>query len=51
MTMTFPAARPAAWWQTDDFWQYALFAAVAFIRATASRAGVPVHQACQDLAR
>ena len=30
-----------AWWQTDDFWQYALFAAVAYIRAAASRAGVP----------
>ena len=38
-----------AWWQTDDFWQYALFAAVAYIRAAASRAGVPVRQACQDL--
>ena len=40
-----------AWWQTDDFWQYALFAAVAYIRATASRAGVPVRQACQNLAQ
>jgi len=40
-----------AWWQTDDFWQYALFAAVACIRAAASRAGVPVRQACQDLAQ
>jgi hypothetical protein len=38
-----------AWWQTDDFWQYALFAAVACIRAAAIRAGVPVRQACQDL--
>jgi hypothetical protein len=38
-----------AWWQTDDFWQYALFAAVAYIRAAASRAGGPVRQACQDL--
>jgi hypothetical protein len=38
-----------AWWQTDDFWQYALFAAAAYIRAAASRAGVPVRQACQDL--
>jgi hypothetical protein len=38
-----------AWWQTDDFWQYALHAAVAYIRAAASRAGVPVRQACQDL--
>jgi hypothetical protein len=27
----------AAWWQTDDFWRYALFAAVAYIRAAASR--------------
>jgi hypothetical protein len=27
-----------AWWQADDFWQYALFAAVAYIRAAASRA-------------
>ncbi len=40
-----------AWWQTDDFWQYALFAAVACVRAAASRAGVPVRQACQDLAQ
>jgi hypothetical protein len=39
-----------AWWQTDD-WQYALFAAVAYIRAAARRAGVPVRQACQDLAQ
>ena len=39
------------WWQTDDFWEYALLAAVAYIRAAASRAGVMVHQACQDLAQ
>jgi hypothetical protein len=39
------------WWQADDFWQYALFAVVACIRAVASRAGVPVRQACQDLAQ
>jgi len=38
------------WWQADDFWQYALFAAVGYIRAAASWAGVPVRQACQDLA-
>ena len=37
--------------RTDDFWQYALFGAVAYIRAAASRAGVPVRQACQDLAQ
>ena len=40
-----------AWWQADDFWQYALFAAVAYIRAAASRVGVPVRQTCQDLRR
>jgi hypothetical protein len=40
-----------AWWQTDDFWQYALYAAVAYIRAAASRAGVPVRQVCQELAQ
>jgi hypothetical protein len=40
-----------AWWQTDDFWQYALYAAVAYIRAAASRADAPVRLACQELAR
>ena len=30
-----------AWWQTGDFWQYALFAAVACIRAAASRRTCP----------
>jgi hypothetical protein len=40
-----------AWWQTDDFWQYALYAAVGYIRAAASRAGVPVRQVCQELAQ
>jgi hypothetical protein len=24
-----------AWWQADDFWQYAMYAAVAYIRAAA----------------
>jgi hypothetical protein len=33
-----------AWWHTDDFWQYALYAAVAYIRAAAERAGVPTRQ-------
>jgi hypothetical protein len=45
---TEPDLLEVAWWQTDDFWQYALFAAVAYIRAAASRAGVPVRQ---DLAQ
>src|SRR4029077_17151916 len=29
-----------AWWQTDDFWEYGLFAAGGYIPAAASRAGV-----------
>jgi hypothetical protein len=37
-----------AWWQTDDFWQYALYAAVASIRVAAERASVPVR-ACRVL--
>jgi hypothetical protein len=40
-----------AWWQTDDFWQYALFAAVAYIRAAANRVGMPIAQACKELAQ
>jgi hypothetical protein len=40
-----------AWWQADNFWQYALYAAVAYIRAAAGRAGVPVRQVCQELAQ
>lgn len=37
-----------AWRPTGDFWQHALFAAAAYIGAAASRASVPVRQACQD---
>jgi hypothetical protein len=40
-----------AWWQTDDFWQYALYAAVAYIRAAASRGDVPVRRVCEELAQ
>jgi hypothetical protein len=46
---TEPDLLDVASWQADDFWQYAMYAAVAYIRAAASRAGVPVRQACQDL--
>jgi hypothetical protein len=41
----------AAWWLADDFWQYALLAAVAYLRAAVGRAGVPVCQVCQELPR
>lgn len=37
------------WWQTEDFWQYAMFAAIAYIRAAADRAGAPVRQVCREL--
>lgn len=39
------------WWQTDDFWQYALYAAIAYIRAAADKADVPVPRACHYLAQ
>jgi hypothetical protein len=38
------------WWQTDDFWKYALFASIAYIRAAVDRAKVPMREACQQLA-
>jgi hypothetical protein len=43
-------AGEVTWWQADDFWQYALLAAILCIRAAADRAGLPVTQACQELA-
>jgi hypothetical protein len=38
------------WWQTDDFWEYALLAAIAYVRAAVDRASVPMREACQQLA-
>ena len=40
-----------AWWQTDDFWEYALYAAAAYIRAAASKTGAPISQVCRELAQ
>src|SRR5262245_7489752 len=40
-----------AWWQADDSWQYPLSAALASIRAAATRRRVQGGQACQDLAQ
>jgi hypothetical protein len=40
-----------AWRQSDDVWECARYAAVAYIRAAASQAGVPARQARQDLAQ
>ncbi|MFI5898515.1 hypothetical protein ACIA5D_51485 [Actinoplanes sp. NPDC051513] len=39
-----------AWWRTDDFWRYAAYAAVAYIRMAADRAGVPEPEVCRGLA-
>lgn len=38
-------------WRTDDYWRYALFAAVAVIRACAARLGISVHEFAERLAR
>ena len=39
-----------SWWQTDDFWWYALASCVALIRACADRKGLPVPALAQQLA-
>ncbi|NHZ71205.1 MAG: hypothetical protein GWP18_06145 [Proteobacteria bacterium] len=38
------------WWRADDYWRYALFAAVALIRAGAERQGVTIAQMVEQLA-
>jgi hypothetical protein len=40
-----------AWWQSDDFWRYAAYAAIAYIRAVADRASVSVPEVCRALAQ
>lgn len=39
-----------SWWRTDDFWRYALLAAVALTRAGAECRGVPVAVVVAELA-
>jgi hypothetical protein len=39
-----------SWWQTDDFWHYALLAAVTYIRAAAAHERVAVPAFCERLA-
>lgn len=39
------------WWQTDDFWRYGLFAAVAAIRASSARLDIPVSEFVERLAQ
>lgn len=38
-------------WRTDDYWRYALFAAVAVIRACAARLDISVREFGERLAR
>jgi hypothetical protein len=38
------------WWNSDDYWRYALFAVVAVIRAGAQLQGVPVARIVEQLA-
>jgi hypothetical protein len=38
------------WWHGDDYWRYALYAAVALIRAGADHQAVPVAQFVEQLA-
>lgn len=39
------------WWHADDYWRYALYAAVALIRAGADRQAIPVAQLVEQLAQ
>ena len=39
-----------AWWPADDYWRYAMFAAVALIRAGAESRGVSIAQMVEQLA-
>jgi hypothetical protein len=40
-----------AWYQADDFWVYAMYAAVILIRATAERTGMDALDVCTAIAR
>ena len=38
-------------WGSDDFWQYAMYAAIAYVRAAAGQLGVDVQEIARRLAR
>jgi hypothetical protein len=38
------------WWQSDDFWNWAFFALVIYVRAAAEHSGTPVDEICRRLA-
>jgi hypothetical protein len=39
------------WWQTDDLWRYAAYAALIYLRIAADRAVVPASEVCRSLTR
>jgi hypothetical protein len=39
------------WWQADDYWEFALYALVLYIRAAAERLDTPVTTVCRMLAK
>jgi hypothetical protein len=39
-----------AYWGSDDFWRYAMYAAIAYVRAAASQLGVDVQEIARQLA-
>ena len=40
-----------AYWGSDDFWRYAMYAAIAYVRAAAGQLGVDVQEIARQLAR
>jgi hypothetical protein len=39
-----------AWWHADDFWRFAAYAAITYLRLAADRVGVPELEACRGVA-
>jgi hypothetical protein len=40
-----------AYWGSDDFWRYAMYAAIAYVRAAADQLGVDVQEIARQLGR
>lgn len=39
-----------SWWNSDDYWEFALYALVIYVRAAAERSELPVATVCQSIA-
>jgi hypothetical protein len=39
------------WWQADDYWEFALYALIVYVRAAAERLDSSVADVCRSLAR